>query len=172
MTRQQSTNLEEHEPNTVASLLKQYLQTFWKICLPKSFGLTLKRLVGEAQKVRKWRNSSPYWNNCQNVTVLVSWLVVHMDHVIMKDLDTKMNIQNISIMLSPVVQIISGALLCFSHVCKGSLEIWHQSKRWNLITDLTWPLCLHYHRPRREPGGRSENRSFFWIAYINICRGE
>ncbi|EOB07449.1 RalA-binding protein 1, partial [Anas platyrhynchos] len=49
--------------------------------------------------------------------LLISWLVVHMDHVIAKELETKMNIQNISIVLSPTVQISNRVLyVFFTHV--------------------------------------------------------
>ncbi|XP_049637318.1 ralA-binding protein 1-like [Suncus etruscus] len=58
--REESPNLEDYEPNTVASLLKQYFETFQRICLPKSLSPALKRLVGEAQRVRKCRSYSAY----------------------------------------------------------------------------------------------------------------
>ena len=37
--------------------------------------------------------------------LLLSWLVTHMDHVIAREQDTKMNIQNISIVLNPTIQV-------------------------------------------------------------------
>uniref|UniRef100_A0A4W5PNI2 Rho-GAP domain-containing protein n=1 Tax=Hucho hucho TaxID=62062 RepID=A0A4W5PNI2_9TELE len=49
--------------------------------------------------------------------LLLSWLVTHMDHVITRETDTKMNIQNISIVLNPTVQIGNRVLyMFFTHV--------------------------------------------------------
>ncbi|TMS10016.1 RalA-binding protein 1 [Larimichthys crocea] len=49
--------------------------------------------------------------------LILSWLVTHMDHVIVREVDTKMNIQNISIVLNPTIQIGNRVLyMFFTHV--------------------------------------------------------
>uniref|UniRef100_A0A673LMH8 RalA binding protein 1 n=1 Tax=Sinocyclocheilus rhinocerous TaxID=307959 RepID=A0A673LMH8_9TELE len=49
--------------------------------------------------------------------LLLAWLITHMDHVIARETDTKMNIQNISIVLNPTVQIGNRVLyVFFTHV--------------------------------------------------------
>uniref|UniRef100_A0A2K6PMT9 Rho-GAP domain-containing protein n=1 Tax=Rhinopithecus roxellana TaxID=61622 RepID=A0A2K6PMT9_RHIRO len=98
--QEESTSLEEYEPNTVASLLKQYLTCFTKGLMPR-FEEACRRTT-ETEKAHEYQ---------------ISWLIVHMDHVIANELETKMNIQNISIVLSPAVQISNGVLhVFFTHV--------------------------------------------------------
>lgn len=57
----------------------------------------------EAEKVQECQRLLKELPECNHL--LISWLIVHMDHVIAKELETKMNIQNISIVLSPTVQV-------------------------------------------------------------------
>uniref|UniRef100_A0A2K6L4D2 Rho-GAP domain-containing protein n=1 Tax=Rhinopithecus bieti TaxID=61621 RepID=A0A2K6L4D2_RHIBE len=104
--QEESTSLEEYEPNTVASLLKQYLTCFTKGLMPR-FEEACRRTT-ETEKAHEYQ---------QYNYLLISWLIVHMDHVIANELETKMNIQNISIVLSPAVQISNGVLhVFFTHV--------------------------------------------------------
>nr|XP_056710304.1 ralA-binding protein 1 [Euleptes europaea] len=116
--REESPNLEEYEPNTVASLLKQYLRELPENVLTKELMPRFEDACGkstEAEKVQECQRllkELPEGNR-----LLISWLVVHMDHVIAKELETKMNIQNISIVLSPTVQISNRVLyVFFTHV--------------------------------------------------------
>ncbi|XP_060099994.1 ralA-binding protein 1 isoform X2 [Heteronotia binoei] len=116
--REESPNLEEYEPNTVASLLKQYLRELPENLLTKELMPRFEDACGksiEAEKVQECQRllkELPEYNQ-----LMISWLVVHMDHVIAKELETKMNIQNISIVLSPTVQISNRVLyVFFTHV--------------------------------------------------------
>lgn len=55
------------------------------------------------EKVQEFQRLLRELPECNHL--LLSWLIVHLDHVIAKELETKMNIQNISIVLSPTVQV-------------------------------------------------------------------
>lgn len=104
--REESPNLEEYEPNTVASLLKQYLRELPENLLTKELMPRFEEACGRAtenEKVQEFQRLLQELPECNHL--LISWLIVHMDHVIAKELETKMNIQNISIVLSPTVQV-------------------------------------------------------------------
>lgn len=109
--REESPNLEEYEPNTVASLLKQYLRDLPENLLTKELMPRFEEACGrstESEKVQEFQRLLKELPECNYL--LISWLIVHMDHVIAKELETKMNIQNISIVLSPTVQVYHGLL--------------------------------------------------------------
>lgn len=116
--REESPNLEEYEPNTVASLLKQYLRDLPENLLTKELVPRFEEACGratESEKVQEFQRLLQELPECNYL--LISWLIVHMDHVIAKELETKMNIQNISIVLSPTVQISNRVLyVLFTHV--------------------------------------------------------
>uniref|UniRef100_G3RTI1 RalA-binding protein 1 n=1 Tax=Gorilla gorilla gorilla TaxID=9595 RepID=G3RTI1_GORGO len=116
--REESTNLEDYEPNTVASLLKQYLRDLPENLLTKELMPRFEEACGrttETEKVQEFQRLLKELPECNYL--LISWLIVHMDHVIAKELETKMNIQNISIVLSPTVQISNRVLyVFFTHV--------------------------------------------------------
>ncbi|XP_020649206.2 ralA-binding protein 1 isoform X2 [Pogona vitticeps] len=116
--REESPNLEEYEPNTVASLLKQYLRELPENLLTKELMPRFEDACGktvEAEKLQECQRLLKELPECN--FLLISWLIVHMDHVIAKELETKMNIQNISIVLSPTVQISNRVLyVFFTHV--------------------------------------------------------
>lgn len=116
--REEAPNLEEYDPHTVASLLKQYLRDLPENLLTRELMPRFEEACGrttEVEKVQEFQRllrELPEYNH-----LLLSWLIVHMDHVIAKELETKMNIQNISIVLSPTVQISNRVLyVLFTHV--------------------------------------------------------
>uniref|UniRef100_A0ABK0LB85 RalA binding protein 1 like 1 n=1 Tax=Rattus norvegicus TaxID=10116 RepID=A0ABK0LB85_RAT len=116
--REESPNLEEYEPNTVASLLKQYLRDLPENLLTRELMPRFEEACGrttETEKVQEFQRllrELPEYNH-----LLLSWLIVHMDHIIAKEIETKMNIQNISLVLSPTVQISNRVLyVLFTHV--------------------------------------------------------
>lgn len=116
--REESPNLEDYEPNTVASLLKQYLRDLPENLLTKELMPRFEEACGKAtemEKVQEFQRLLRELPECNHL--LLSWLIVHLDHVIAKELETKMNIQNISIVLSPTVQISNRVLyVLFTHV--------------------------------------------------------
>lgn len=116
--REESPNLEDYEPNTVASLLKQYLRDLPENLLTKELLPRFEEAcvrATESEKVQEFQRLLRELPSCNSL--LLSWLVVHMDHVIAQELETKMNVQNISIVLSPTVQISNRVLyVLFTHV--------------------------------------------------------
>ncbi|XP_053386919.1 ralA-binding protein 1-like isoform X2 [Mercenaria mercenaria] len=115
--RGQPVYLEEHEPNIVAGVLKQFLRE-----LPEPV-LTNARIpkFEEASTIRNERrriesflkliNDLPQCNR-----LLLSWMIVHMTHVIERQKENKMTLQNVSIVLSPTMQISHRVLnVLFSH---------------------------------------------------------
>uniref|UniRef100_A0A2K6MGC0 RalA-binding protein 1 n=1 Tax=Rhinopithecus bieti TaxID=61621 RepID=A0A2K6MGC0_RHIBE len=116
--QEESTNLEEYEPHTVASLRRQYLRDLPENLLTKELMPRFEEACGrtmETEKVQEFQRLLKELpeGNC----LLISWLVVHKGHVIAKELETKMNIQNISVVLSPTVQISNLVLyVFFTHV--------------------------------------------------------
>ncbi|KAG8519731.1 RalA-binding protein 1 [Galemys pyrenaicus] len=144
--REESPNLEEYEPNTVASLLKQYLRDLPENLLTKELIPRFEEACGrstENEKVQELQRLLKELPECNYL--LISWLIVHMDHVIAKELETKMNIQNISIVLSPTVQISNRVLyVFFTHVQElfGNVILKQVTKplRWsNMATMPTLP---------------------------------
>lgn len=144
--REESPNLEEYEPNTVASLLKQYLRDLPENLLTKELMPRFEEACGrttEMEKVQEFQRLLKELPECNHL--LISWLIVHMDHVIAKELETKMNIQNISIVLSPTVQISNRVLyVLFTHVQElfGSVVLKQVTRplRWsNMATMPTLP---------------------------------
>lgn len=108
--REESPNLEDYEPNTVASLLKQYLRDLPENLLTKELLPRFEEAcvrATESEKVQEFQRLLRELPSCNSL--LLSWLVVHMDHVIAQELETKMNVQNISIVLSPTVQVLPSA---------------------------------------------------------------
>ncbi|XP_055059558.1 ralA-binding protein 1 [Misgurnus anguillicaudatus] len=116
--REECPCLEEYDPHTVASLLKQYLRELPDNLLGKDLAPRFEEACGrpsEAEKLQEFQRllgEVPAGNR-----LLLAWLITHMDHVIARELDTKMNIQNISIVLNPTVQIGNRVLyVFFTHV--------------------------------------------------------
>ncbi|XP_040000116.1 ralA-binding protein 1 [Xiphias gladius] len=116
--REECPCLEEYDPHTVASLLKQYLRELPENLLGRDLAQRFEDACGrqvEAEKVMEFHRLlsevSP------ESRLLLSWLITHMDHVIAREADTKMNIQNISIVLNPTIQIGNRVLyMFFTHV--------------------------------------------------------
>uniref|UniRef100_W5M3K8 RalA binding protein 1 n=1 Tax=Lepisosteus oculatus TaxID=7918 RepID=W5M3K8_LEPOC len=116
--REECPSLEEYDAHTVASLLKQYLRELPENLLGRELNARFEEACGrpaEAEKVQEFQRLLAEMPACSRL--LLSWLVTHMDHVIAKEPDTKMNIQNISIVLSPTMQISNRVLyVFFTHV--------------------------------------------------------
>lgn len=107
--REECPCLEEYDPHTVASLLKQYLRELPENLLSRDLAQRFEDTCGrqvEAEKVTEFQRLlaevSP------ESRLILSWLITHMDHVIAREADTKMNIQNISIVLNPTIQVREG----------------------------------------------------------------
>ncbi|KAG7277154.1 hypothetical protein CRUP_022617 [Coryphaenoides rupestris] len=116
--REECPCLEEYDPHTVASLLKQYLRELPENLLGRELAQRFEDVCGrqvEAEKVAEFQRLLT--EVPPGSRLLLAWLVTHMDHVISHEADTKMNIQNISIVLNPTVQIGNRVLyVFFTHV--------------------------------------------------------
>lgn len=116
--REECPCLEEFDPHTVASLLKQYLRELPENLLGRDLTQRFEDACGrqvEAEKVTEFQRLLSEVSSENRL--LLSWLVTHMDHVIVREADTKMNIQNISIVLNPTIQIGNRVLyMFFTHV--------------------------------------------------------
>uniref|UniRef100_A0A2K5P830 RalA-binding protein 1 n=1 Tax=Cercocebus atys TaxID=9531 RepID=A0A2K5P830_CERAT len=116
--QEESTNWEEYEPHIVASLQRQYLRDLPENLLTKELMPRFEEACGrttETEKVQEFQRLLKELpeGNC----LLISWLIVHKGHVIAKELETKINIQNISVVLSRTVQISNLVLyVFFTHV--------------------------------------------------------
>lgn len=125
--REECPCLEEYDPHTVASLLKQYLRELPDHLLGRDLSQRFEDACGrplEAEKVTEFQRLLS--EVCSESRLLLSWLITHMDHVIARETDTKMNIQNISIVLNPTIQIGNRVLyMFFTHVRElfGDVEL-------------------------------------------------
>ncbi|TNN88470.1 RalA-binding protein 1 [Liparis tanakae] len=116
--REECPCLEEYDPHTVASLLKQYLRELPDNLLGRDVAQRFEDACGRQAEAEKM---AEFQRLLAEVTpesrLLLSWVVTHMDHVIAREIDTKMNIQNISIVLNPTIQIGNRVLYTFfTHV--------------------------------------------------------
>lgn len=104
--REECPCLEEYDPHTVASLLKQYLRELPDNLLGRDLAPRFEDACGrqlDADKVTEFHRLLT--EVPPESRLLLCWLVTHMDHVIAREAETKMNIQNISIVLNPTVQV-------------------------------------------------------------------
>lgn len=104
--REECPCLEEYDPHTVASLLKQYLRELPENLLGRDLAQRFEDACGrqvEAEKVSEFQRLLA--EVPADSRLVLSWVVTHMDHVIAREADTKMNIQNISIVLNPTIQV-------------------------------------------------------------------
>jgi len=113
----QTVNLAGSEPSVVASLLKLFLRE-----LPDP--VLTHRLAGKAEEVAKLKGFQERREGMKALLgelpecnrMLIQWVFVHMGHVIAKEKTNKMTLQNVSIVLSPTMQISHRVLNCiFEH---------------------------------------------------------
>lgn len=106
--------LHEHEPNVIASLLKQFFRDLPEPVLtarltPKfEQASTIKKVKEKVEEFELLLQDLPLANR-----VLLSWMIVHMTHVIAREKHNKMTLQNVSIVLSPTMQISHRVLNVF-----------------------------------------------------------
>lgn len=119
--------LYEHEPHIVASLLKHFLRELPEPVLTNELMPKFEEAAGlknEQKKVEiisKLIESLPKCNR-----VLLSYVFIHMLHIIQMEKRNKMNLQNISIVLSPTMQIshrVLHALFAHNKILFNSFEI-------------------------------------------------
>ncbi|GFO01930.1 rala-binding protein 1 [Plakobranchus ocellatus] len=125
--RQESVHLLEHEPNVVASLLKLFLRELPEPVLTTALmpkfeeASTIKNNKKKVEAFTKVIADLPTPNR-----LLLSWMIVHMTHVIELAKENKMSLQNVSIVLSPTMQISHRVLnVLFSNVSElfGDIQL-------------------------------------------------
>ena len=110
----QTVSLTDSEPAVVASLLKLFLRELPDPILtnqlvPKFEELCNKKDVSKIQaELKSLLQQLPECNR-----TLVEWIFVHMGHVISNEKYNKMSLQNVSIVLSPTMQVSHRILYCF-----------------------------------------------------------
>nr|XP_022311939.1 ralA-binding protein 1-like [Crassostrea virginica] len=135
--------LEEHEPNIIASLLKQFLRELPEPVLTKGLmgkfeeASVVRGEIARCEAFSRLINELP---NCNRL--LLSWMIVHMTHVIQREKENKMSLQNVSIVLSPTMQIShrvlnvlfqsSGKLFSDVQIKKYKPPIKPTTSRWSL----------------------------------------
>ena len=151
-------------------MLKQYLRELPENLLTKELTPRFEDACGkstEAEKVQECQRLLKELPECNHL--LISWLIVHMDHVIAKELETKMNIQNISIVLSPTVQVRAPrsqrqsrtsaleGLLCRNSLAGGNGV-------WSGTAELSYSFSLHLRNLKCWEGGTKAFLSVSWHA--------
>lgn len=115
--RHESLCLSEHEPHVVASLLKQFLRELpdpvltGELCPKFEEAAGIKDETKRVEAIQRLIEQLPNPNR-----LLLSWVFVHMTNVIRMEKHNKMNLQNVSTVLSPSMQISHRVLhALFSH---------------------------------------------------------
>lgn len=104
--REECPCLEEYDPHTVASLLKQYLRELPDNLLGRDLAQRFEDACGRPEETDKVSDFQKLLAEVPlDSRLILSWLITHMEHVILREADTKMNIQNISIVLNPTIQV-------------------------------------------------------------------
>ncbi|CAJ1099387.1 ralA-binding protein 1-like [Octopus vulgaris] len=106
--------LYEHEPNVVASLLKQFLRELPEPVLTTALMPKFEdasTIKNHSKCIEQFRTLIDLIPNCNRL--LLSWMIVHMTHIIKRQKENKMSLQNVSIVLSPTMQISHRVLNVF-----------------------------------------------------------
>lgn len=106
--------LYEHEPHIVASLLKQFLRDLPEPILTAALASKFEEAAALKNEQKKLETLQKLMNELPNCNrLLLSWIFIHMQHVMSLERRNKMNLQNISIVLSPTMQISHNVLQAF-----------------------------------------------------------
>ncbi|GFS18546.1 RalA-binding protein 1 [Elysia marginata] len=115
---QEPVHLLEHEPNVVASLLKLFLRELPEPVLTTALMPKFEEastIKNKQKKIEAFIRVIADLPTCNRL--LLSWMIVHMTHVIELAKENKMSLQNVSIVLSPTMQISHRVLnVLFSNV--------------------------------------------------------
>ncbi|XP_071507274.1 ralA-binding protein 1-like [Diadema antillarum] len=99
-------NLQEVDPTTITSLLKLYLRELPETVLTNTLTPAFEHVSGlpkseaRTETFKKILTQLPTCN-----FTLISWLMVHLAHVLEKKEETKMTIQNLSIVMCPTLRV-------------------------------------------------------------------
>ncbi|XP_071943357.1 uncharacterized protein [Antedon mediterranea] len=113
-TAGEDVDLTDQDPHIVAGLLKLFLRELPEPLLTQRIMLSLEeasKIPDNKVKIQKFRGAINLLPVCNRT--LLSWVIVHMAHVIGNEIETKMNLQNISIVLCPTLHISHRVLNVF-----------------------------------------------------------
>ncbi|XP_072173548.1 ralA-binding protein 1-like [Diadema setosum] len=99
-------NLQEVDPTTITSLLKLYLRELPETVLTNRLTPAFEHVSGlpkSEARTETFKKILAQLPTC-NYT-LISWLMVHLAHVLEKKEETKMTIQNLSIVMCPTLRV-------------------------------------------------------------------
>ncbi|XP_071508530.1 uncharacterized protein [Diadema antillarum] len=99
-------NLQEVDPTTITSLLKLYLRELPETVLTNTLTPAFEHVSGlpkSEARTETFKKILAQLPTC-NFT-LISWLMVHLAHVLEKKEETKMTIQNLSIVMCPTLRV-------------------------------------------------------------------
>ncbi len=123
----QQVELLDYEPAVVASVLKQFLRELPDPVLTRELMPRFEAVSGDPtpqkriEGMKRLMRELPECNRC-----LVQWIFAHMMHVIERERFNKMTLQNVSIVLSPTMQISHRVLNCLfenSHILFGGIQL-------------------------------------------------
>ncbi|KAG6795156.1 ralA-binding protein 1 [Apis mellifera caucasica] len=114
-------NLSEFEPTVATSLLILFLRELPEPVLESSEMISRFEQAAStkdvAQREAQLLHLTQQLPKCNNV--LLAWIILHLDHVTIREKTTKMNAQTISMTLSPVLQMSHRLLLALLFHCKA-----------------------------------------------------
>ncbi|XP_043790407.1 ralA-binding protein 1 isoform X1 [Apis laboriosa] len=114
-------NLFEFEPTVATSLLILFLRELPEPVLESSEMISKFEQAAStkdvAQREAQLLHLTQQLPKCNNV--LLAWIILHLDHVTIREKTTKMNAQTISMTLSPVLQMSHRLLLALLFHCKA-----------------------------------------------------
>uniref|UniRef100_A0A224YZH0 RalA-binding protein 1 n=1 Tax=Rhipicephalus zambeziensis TaxID=60191 RepID=A0A224YZH0_9ACAR len=115
--RHEQVCLSEHGPQVVASLLKQFLRELPDPVLTSELGPKFEEAAAIKDETRRVETIQKLIEQLPNPNrLLLSWVFVHMTNVLRMEKHNKMNLQNVSVVLSPSMQISHRVLhALFSH---------------------------------------------------------
>uniref|UniRef100_F6ZCY4 Rho-GAP domain-containing protein n=1 Tax=Ciona intestinalis TaxID=7719 RepID=F6ZCY4_CIOIN len=135
--REETPDLSKYEPHTVAGVLKSYLRELPDHILTQQCSVKFEEAAtkhSKQEKIQGFRDLLSKLPDCNRI--LVSWLILHFDQIIRHEQQSKMTIQNISIVLSPTLHISHRVLNVFFSYCK---DIFSGVERKKLIKPMRWP---------------------------------
>ena len=102
------------EPSVVASLLKLFLRELPDPVLTHKLMLSFEEVSSSKQAQKRIEGMKQLIQRLPECNrLLIQWMFVHMVHVIEREKYNKMTLQNVSIVLSPTMQISHRVLNCF-----------------------------------------------------------
>ncbi|CAD5126180.1 DgyrCDS14350 [Dimorphilus gyrociliatus] len=166
--------LKEYDPHTVASLFKLFLRELPEPLLTKQLNSQfeeaskIKNITAKLEEFEKLMKLLPSPNY-----LLMSWVIVHLSHVIEYRKENKMSLQNVAIVLSPTVRATHSVL---NTLFQNSKHFFHHVSLKRYAAPLKpvgskWSLELPDNSEAlQEELSKQESRLSFLHQRLIICR--